>query len=280
MSNKRRKITLHTLNVWKRRGRKVVFLTAYDYPMANFAEIGEVDMILVGDSVANTTLGYKSTIPVTMDDMIRHSQAVTRATESTFVIGDMPYMSYQPSDELAIKNAGRFISEAECDAVKCEGGRRVASRVKAMVDAGIVVMGHLGLTPQSIAQLGGYRIQGRTDKEINLLKEDIIALEDAGAHLVLIEAMPPKAGKILHDSVSIPVYGIGAGPHVDGQLVIVHDMIGMQDPKILKKPKFVKRYADVGKIITEAIAQYAKEVRDGTFPSEEHFYEGEYDKED
>lgn len=278
MSEKRKKVTLHTLKMMKRRGRKAVFLTAYDYPTALFAEAAGVDMILVGDSVGNTTLGYDSTIPVTMDDMIRHTQAVTRATKSTYVIGDMPFMSYQPSDEIAIKNAGRFISETNCDAVKCEGGKRMAPRVKAMVDSGIVVMGHLGLTPQSLAQLGGYRIQGRTNKQIESLKEDIIALEYAGAHFILLELMPNKAGKELHDAVSIPVYGIGVGPHVDGQLVIVHDMLGMQDPKILKKPKFVKRYAEVGKIITEAMAQYAKEVRDGTFPSEENFYEGKYDK--
>ena len=268
-----RKVTLHTLKTMKAHGKRAVFLTAYDYPMGKFADDGGVDMILVGDSVGNTTLGYTSTIPVTMDDMIRHSRAVTKAVKRAFVIGDMPFMSYQPSDEIAIKNAGRFIAEAECDAVKCEGGRRVAPRIKAMVDAGIVVMGHLGLTPQSIAQLGGYRIQGRNDKEIEMLKDDILAIEEAGAHFVLLEAMPPRAGKILHDAVSIPVYGIGVGPHVDGQLVIVHDMLRMQSADILKKPKFVKVYADVGKIITEAIAQYAKEVRDGTFPAEEHFYE-------
>jgi 3-methyl-2-oxobutanoate hydroxymethyltransferase len=268
-----RKVTLHTLKTMKAHGKRAVFLTAYDYPMGKFADDGGVDMILVGDSVGNTTLGYTSTIPVTMDDMIRHSRAVTKAVKRAFVIGDMPFMSYQPSDEIAIKNAGRFIAEAECDAVKCEGGRRVAPRIKAMVDAGIVVMGHLGLTPQSIAQLGGYRIQGRNDKEIEMLKDDILAIEEAGAHFVLLEAMPPRAGKILHDAVSIPVYGIGVGPHVDGQLVIVHDMLRMQSADILKKPKFVKVYADVGKIITEAIAQYAKEIRDGTFPAEEHFYE-------
>jgi len=268
-----RKVTLHTLKTMKAHGKRAVFLTAYDYPMGKFADDGGVDMILVGDSVGNTTLGYTSTIPVTMDDMIRHSRAVTKAVKRAFVIGDMPFMSYQPSDEIAIKNAGRFIAEAECDAVKCEGGRRVAPRIKAMVDAGIVVMGHLGLTPQSIAQLGGYRIQGRNDKEIEMLKDDILAIEETGAHFVLLEAMPPRAGKILHDAVSIPVYGIGVGPHVDGQLVIVHDMLRMQSADILKKPKFVKVYADVGKIITEAIAQYAKEIRDGTFPAEEHFYE-------
>jgi len=257
----------------KAHGKKAVFLTAYDYPMATFADAAGVDMILVGDSVGNTTLGFTSTIPVTMDDMIRHSRAVTKAVKRAFVIGDMPFMSYQPSDEIAVKNAGRFIAEAECDAVKCEGGRRVAPRIKAMVDAGIVVMGHLGLTPQNIAQLGGYRIQGRNDKEIEMLKQDILAIEEAGAHFVLLEAMPPRAGKILHDAVSIPVYGIGVGPHVDGQLVIVHDMLMMQPADIMKKPKFVKVYANVGKVITDAIAQYAKEIRDGTFPAEEHFYE-------
>ncbi len=268
-----RKVTLHTLKTMKAHGKKAVFLTAYDYPMATFADVAGVDMILVGDSVGNTTLGFTSTIPVTMDDMIRHSRAVTKAVKRAFVIGDMPFMSYQPSDEIAVKNAGRFIAEAECDAVKCEGGRRVAPRIKAMVDAGIVVMGHLGLTPQNIAQLGGYRIQGRNDKEIEMLKQDILAIEEAGAHFVLLEAMPPRAGKILHDAVSIPVYGIGVGPHVDGQLVIVHDMLMMQPADIMKKPKFVKVYANVGKVITDAIAQYAKEIRDGTFPAEEHFYE-------
>jgi len=268
-----RKVTLHTLKTMKAHGKKAVFLTAYDYPMATFADVAGVDMILVGDSVGNTTLGFTSTIPVTMDDMIRHSRAVTKAVKRAFVIGDLPFMSYQPSDEIAVKNAGRFIAEAECDAVKCEGGRRVAPRIKAMVDAGIVVMGHLGLTPQNIAQLGGYRIQGRNDKEIEMLKQDILAIEEAGAHFVLLEAMPPRAGKILHDAVSIPVYGIGVGPHVDGQLVIVHDMLMMQPADIMKKPKFVKVYANVGKVITDAIAQYAKEIRDGTFPAEEHFYE-------
>lgn len=268
-----KKVTLHTLKTMKANNKKAVFLTSYDYPMAKFADDAGVDMILVGDSVGNTTLGYSSTIPVTMDDMIRHSRAVKKAAKRAFVIGDMPFMSYQPSDEIAIKNAGRFISEAECDAVKCEGGKRMAPRIKAMVDAGIVVMGHLGLTPQSIAQLGGYRIQGRTDEEIASLKEDILAIEEAGAHFVLLEAMPPRAGKILHDAVKIPVYGIGVGPHVDGQLVIVHDMLRMQSADILKKPKFVKVYADVGKVITEAMAQYAKDVRDGSFPAEEHWYE-------
>ena len=247
--------------------------------MARLAELAGVDMILIGDSVANTTLGYNSTISVGMDEMIHHSKAVTRASRRAFVIGDMPYMSYQPSDEIAIRNAGRFIAEAECDAVKCEGGKRVASRVKAMVDAGIVVMGHIGLTPQNIGQLGGYRIQGRDTEGIEVLKSDIIALEEAGCHMVLLEAMPPTAGKILTETVDIPVYGIGAGPFVDGQLLILHDIIGLQDPDILRKPSFVKRYSDVSSIILDSIKRYSDEVRSGVFPSEEYCYKGEYQKE-
>lgn len=258
----------------KRREKKAVFITAYDYPTAMYADVAGVDMILVGDSVANTTLGFRSTTSVTMDDMIRHSGAVTRAVERAFVIGDMPYMSYQPSDEAAIRNAGRFIAEAGCDAVKCEGGERVAPRIRAMVDAGLVVMGHIGLTPQNLAQLGGYRVQGKTSRQVEALTSDIKAIEEAGAHFVLLEAMPPEVGAALRESVEIPVYGIGAGPHVDGQLLILHDVIGMQDPGILKKPRFVKRYADVGSVIVDAVSRYSADVRSGVFPSEEHFYGG------
>lgn len=258
----------------RRREEKAVFITAYDYPTAMYADAAGVDMILVGDSVANTTLGYRHTISMDMEDMMRHSAAVTRAVEYAFVIGDMPYMSYQPCDEAAIRNAGRFIAEAGCDAVKCEGGARVAPRVKAMVDAGLVVMGHLGLTPQSLAQLGGYRVQGKTSRQVEALTEDIQALEEAGAHLVLLEAMPPEVGAILSDAVEVPVYGIGVGPHVDGQVLILHDVIGMQDPRILEKPLFVKRYADVGSVIVDALTRYAADVRSGGFPSEEQFYGG------
>jgi 3-methyl-2-oxobutanoate hydroxymethyltransferase len=273
-----KKINLNTLRRLKRQGKKTVFVTAYDYPMARLADLAGVDLILVGDSVANTTLGYSSTISVGMDEMIHHCKAVTRATSRAFVIGDMPYMSYQPSDEVAIKNAGRFISEAGCDAVKCEGGKRVASRVKAMVDAGIVVMGHIGLTPQNIGQLGGYRVQGKDTEGVQVLKSDIVALQEAGCHMVLLEAMPPLAGKLLTEAVDMPVYGIGAGPFVDGQLLILHDIIGLQDPGILRKPSFVKRYSDVGSIILDSIKTYSDEVRTGVFPSEEYCYKGYYQK--
>lgn len=254
-------------------GEKAVFITAYDYPMARFADAAGVDMILVGDNVANTTLGYRSTTSVDMEDMIRHSGAVTRAVERAFVIGDMPFMSYQQSDEAAVANAGRFVRTG-CDAVKCEGGRRVAPRVRAMVEAGMVVMGHIGLTPQSLSQLGGYRVQGRTEDQVGSLREDIVALEEAGAHMVLLEAVPPEAGRLLHDSVDVPVYGIGAGPHVDGQLLILHDVIGMQDPSMLRTPSFVKRYADVGGVVVEALRRYGEDVRSGAFPAEEHWYRG------
>jgi len=267
----KQKVTLRALRRMKCRGEKAVFITAYDYPMARFADAAGVDMVLVGDSVANTTLGYRSTLGVDMEDMIRHSGAVTRAVERAFVIGDMPFMSYQQSDEAAVVNAGRFV-RAGCDAVKCEGGRRVAPRVRAMVEAGIVVMGHIGLTPQNLAQLSGYRVQGRTEDQVGSLREDIAALEEAGAHMVLLEAMPPDAGRVLHDSVGIPVYGIGAGPHVDGQLLILHDVVGMQDPSILRTPSFVKKYADVAVIVVEALRRYCEDVRSGAFPAEEHWY--------
>ncbi len=272
-----KKVSLYTLEKYKQKSKKAVFLTAYDYPMAKFADLAGVDMLLVGDSVANTTLGFESTVSVGMDEMIHHCKAVTKATSRAFVIGDMPFMSYQPSDESAIRNAGRFISEAGCDAVKCEGGRRIAPRVKAMVDAGIVVMGHLGLTPQNLAQLGGYRIQGKNKDQIEMLKKDILSLEEAGCHLVLLEAMPPEAGKYLKESVDIPVYGIGAGPHLDGQLLILHDILGLQDPALLKKPSFVKQYTDLASIIIDSIGEYCYDVRNEVFPSSEHCYRGNYE---
>ena len=268
-SEVKRKVTLLNLFQMKREGKKVVYITAYDYPLALLADKAGVDMILVGDSLGMTTLGYKNTLPVTMEDMIRHSMAVSRAVKRSFVIGDMPYMSYQPSDRDAVINAGRFISEAGCDAVKCEGGKRVSSRVKAMVDAGIVVMGHLGLTPQNMAQLGGFRVQGKTMDSYKILLEDAIALQDAGASFILLEAMPPETAEKIREHLSIPIYGIGAGDKVDGQLVIVHDIIGLFDQFT---PKFIKRYCEAGKLIETAIKQYCSEVRSGEFPQKEHFY--------
>jgi 3-methyl-2-oxobutanoate hydroxymethyltransferase len=266
-----KKTTLLTLRELKARGEKAVFITAYDHPLAALAEKAGADMILVGDSLGMTTLGYDSTLPVTMNDMVRHAQAVTRAARRAFVVGDLPFMSYQPSDRDAILNAGRLIAEAGCDAVKCEGGRRVAPRVKAMVDAGIVVMGHIGLTPQNQAQLGGYRVQGKTAEATRALVDDALALEAAGASFILVEAMPPETAAAIRDAVAIPVYGIGAGDRVDGQLVIVHDLIGLFDQFT---PKFVKRYCEAGRLIEAALTSYCADVRSGAFPGPEHFYSG------
>jgi 3-methyl-2-oxobutanoate hydroxymethyltransferase len=265
----RKKVNVNTLMHRKKKGQKVVFITAYDYPFARLADQSGIDMILVGDSLGMTTLGHKTTLPVTMEDMIRHSQAVTRATEFAFVIGDMPYMSYQASDRDAVLNAGRFYAEAGCDAVKLEGGKEIAPRVKAMVDAGIVVMGHLGLTPQRLAQMGGYRVQGKTFEEYETLVEDALILQEAGASFLLIEAVPRVTAKKLRDNLKIPVYGIGAGDEVDGQLVIIHDILGLFEAF---QPKFVKQYTNVSKIVKEALSTYAHEVRSNKFPTVDHMY--------
>lgn len=266
----RKKVSVLTLRKMKAEGKKAAYITSYDYPLALLADRAGIDMILVGDSLGMTTLGFKTTLPVTMDDMIRHASAVTRAAKYAFVIGDMPYMSYQPSEKDAIKNAGRFISEASCDAVKCEGGKRIASRVKAMVDAGILVQGHLGLTPQNMGQLGGYRVQGKTKESYEILLEDALALQEAGAFSILLEAIPAETAEKIKSALKIPVYGIGAGDKVDGQLVIIHDMIGLFEEFT---PKFVKRYCEAGKTIEKALEQYCKDVRTGAFPKKEHFYD-------
>lgn len=266
----RKKTTVLTLRKMKDEEKKVAYVTAYDFPLARLADRAGMDMILVGDSLGMTTLGYKTTLPVTMEDMIRHTSAVVRGVKSAFVIGDMPYMSYQPSDRDAIINAGRFISETGCDAIKCEGGRRVASRIRAMVDAGILVQGHLGLTPQNMGQLGGYRVQGKTRESYENLLADALALQEAGAFSILLEAMPAEVAEKIHDRLSIPVYGIGAGDKVDGQLVIMHDMIGLFEEFT---PKFVKRYCHAGNLIEEALQQYCADVKNRKFPTKEHFYE-------
>jgi len=263
------KVTVSTLATLKARKQPAVFVTAYDYPTATFAERAGVDMILVGDSAAMTMLGHPNTLGVTVDDMLVFIKAVTRATKRTFVVGDLPFLSYQPSDETAILNAGRFIA-AGCDAVKCEGGQRVASRDRAMVDAGICVMGHLGLTPQNMAQLGGYKVQGKSRAAVDKLVDDALALQEAGAFAILLEAMPPEAGAYIRERLDILVYGIGAGPHVDGQLVICHDILGTFVGDIA--PKFVKQYGQIGANIQSVFAQYAEDVRSGAFPAPEHCY--------
>mgnify|MGYP001204693152 CR=1 FL=1 len=257
-----------TLRNKKKKGISAVIVTAYTYPEALLADQAGVDIILVGDSLGMTTQGYKSTIAVTMDDMISHCRGVWRANQKSFQIGDMPFMSYQESNKLAIRNAGRFLKEGGCDAVKIEGA--MIDRVKAIVDSGIIVMSHLGLTPQSRAALGGYRVQGKSMDATEKILNDALKLQDAGCSFLLLEAMPKESAAIIANELSIPVYGVGAGDQVDGQLVILHDLIGMFFDF---KSKFVKRYCDAGEMILEALKDYAYEVRTGKFPTKENFYE-------
>ncbi len=265
----RPKATIHSLARLRARGEKAAFVTAYDYPTAVRADRAGVDLILVGDSAAMTMMGLPSTVGITMDEMAVFVKSVCRAAPRAFVVGDLPFLSYQPGDAEAVRNAGRFVALG-CDAVKCEGGARVAPRVRAMTDAGIAVMGHLGLTPQSLAQLGGYRVQGRSRAAVDRLVDDARALQEAGAFAILLEALPPDAAARVREAVDVIVYGIGAGPHVDGQLVISHDLLGSFVGDIA--PRFAKRYADVGAEIERAFAEYAGEVRRGAFPAPEHWY--------
>ena len=256
-------------NEMKKRGEKITFLTAYDFPTAQFAEAAGLDMLLVGDSLGMCVYGYSGTIPVTMDQMIYHSEAVSRGASNTFVIGDMPFMSYQSSLEKAVENAGRFLKEANCDAIKLEGGIRIAPQIKAIVEAGIVVMGHIGLTPQSSGQLGGHKAQGRTAETAALVVEDALAVQEAGAQMILLEAIPPEVGKYITEKLTIPVLSIGAGPHCDGQLLIVADTIGQFQAFT---PKFVKKYCNVAQMVTNAMKDYVAEGRAGEFPAAEHCY--------
>ena len=265
----KKKLMIHDFYRMKKQGEKVSWLTSYDFPTAQFAEAADMDMILVGDSLGMCVYGYEGTVPVTMDQCIVHCEAVRRAAPDTFVIGDMPFMSYQLSDEDAVANAGRFLKEAGVDAIKLEGGVRIISRIRAILDAGIVVCGHIGLTPQSSGQLGGHKAQGRTVESARLVIEDALAIEEAGAQLLLIEAVPPEVAGFITRKLSIPVYSIGAGPFCDGQLLIVSDLIGQFQAFT---PKFVKKYANVAEVVTSAMKEYVKEVRANTFPTDEHCY--------
>lgn len=254
----------------KKEGHKIAWLTSYDYPTAQFAEAAGMDMILVGDSLGMCVYGYSSTVPVTMDQCLLHCEAVQRAAPNTFVVGDMPLGSYQCSDEDAVVNAIRFLKEAGVDAVKLEGGVRVASRIKAMVDAGVLVIGHIGLTPQSSGQLGGHKAQGRTAEAAKLVVEDALAVQSAGAGMLLVEAVPPEVTRYIWNTLDIPVLSIGAGPHCDGQLLIVSDLIGQFQAFT---PKFVKKYCNVAEVVTNAMKDYVAEVKALKSPDEnEHNY--------
>ncbi|RLB99637.1 MAG: 3-methyl-2-oxobutanoate hydroxymethyltransferase, partial [Deltaproteobacteria bacterium] len=264
-----KKKAIHDFYKMKENSEKVTWLTSYDFPTAQFAEAAGLDMILVGDSLGMCVYGYKGTVPVTMDQCIVHCDAVRRGAPNVFVVGDMPFMSYQISDEDAVYNAGRFLKEADMDAIKLEGGTRVASQIKAIVEAGIVVIGHIGLTPQSSGALGGHKAQGRTSKDAAMVVEDALAVQKAGAQMLLVEAVPPEVAQYIADTLTIPVFSIGAGKECDGQLLIVSDLIGQFQAFT---PKFVKKYCDVATIITDAMKAYCADVREGKFPEDKHCY--------
>ena len=261
------KTTILKLRRHKRTKEKTCLVTAYDYPQALIADKAGVDAILVGDSCGMTTHGYKTTLPVTMDEMINHCEAVSRGAKDAFLLGDMPYMSYQPSNQIAIENAGRFIVSG-MDCVKVEGA--MIERIEAIVKSGIMVMSHLGLTPHTRAKLGGYRVQGKTAKSAEIVLDQARRLQEAGCSFLLLEAMPTEPAGMIAEELDIPVYGIGAGDRVDGQLVIMHDLIGLFWEF---KSKFVKRYCEAGQIIQSALEEYKEEVKDGIFPAPENFYE-------
>ena len=265
----RRKITLFDLQAMKRQGRKITMLSIPDYPMALLADRAGLDTILVGDSLAMTVLGYDTTVPVTMEEMLHHTKAVTRATQYAFVVGDMPFMSNNTSERDAIINAGRFMQEGGTDSVKVEGGANAAHIVTAIVKAGIPVMGHIGLTPQHISLLGGYRVQGRDVQTARRVIDDALAIEEAGAFAIILECVPNQISKIVTERLRIPTISYGAGESCDGQGLVAHDILGMFDKFT---PKFVKKYAELGEQIQEAFEAYVSDVVSGQFPTDGHSF--------
>lgn len=268
--SERKKITLPALFKKVTEGEPITMLTCYDYPTAYFQELAGIEMILVGDSLGMTMLGYDSTLPVTMDDMIRHSQAVRRGAPNAWLVGDMPYMSYQPSVESAIRNAGRFMAEASCDAIKLEGGVEMADRIRGIANAGIPAMGHLGLTPQSASALGGFRVQGKSAAQAKKIIDDAKALEEAGAFAILLEMVPDRiAALITERAENCFIISLGSGPSAHGQLLIYHDMFGLY-PKF--KPRMAKVFGNAGEVIQQGLKQYAREVISGEFPQPENYF--------
>lgn len=265
----RKKITINDIQNKKREGKKITMLTAYDYPMARLVDEAGIDSILVGDSLGMVVLGYDSTVPVTMDEMIHHAKAARRGTKYAFLIGDMPFMSYQVSKEEAVRNAGRFMKEAGCDAVKLEGGDEVIDVTIAITNAGIPVLGHIGLTPQTISKLGGFRIQGKTAEAAKSLIDQAIKLERAGCFGIVLECVPDQVAKLMSEKLTIPVIGIGAGKHCDGQVLVVNDMVGLFDKFV---PKFVKQYVKLSHSILEGIKKYKEDVEKGAFPGADHTF--------
>ncbi|MCJ7746946.1 MAG: 3-methyl-2-oxobutanoate hydroxymethyltransferase [Desulfobacterales bacterium] len=265
----RKKITPMDIQAMKNGGKKISMLTAYDYPMAMLEDRAGIEIILVGDSLGMTVLGYENTIPVTMDEMIHHTKAVTRGAKYPLIIGDMPFMSYNTSEKDAIFNAGRFMKEGGADAVKLEGGASVKDIVRAIVRAGISVMGHIGLTPQTISMLGGFKVQGKDAQAAQKIIDDALLLEDVGAFSVLLEAIPAPIAKRITERLKVPTIGIGAGVHCDGQVLVVHDMLGLFDRFT---PKFAKRYVNLSELMLNAFVSYREEVLKGEFPTDQHSF--------
>jgi 3-methyl-2-oxobutanoate hydroxymethyltransferase len=275
----RKKITLPYLFKKVANKEPITWLTCYDYPTAYLQEQAGIEMILVGDSLGMTMLGYETTLPVTMEDMIRHTQAVRRGAPTVFLVGDMPYMSYQPSVETAIRNAGRFMAEAACDAIKLEGGAEMADRIHGIVSAGIPAIGHLGLTPQSLSALGGFRVQGKGALQAKKIMDDAKALEEAGAFAILLEMVPDRVCKLITEKAdNCIILSLGSGPSAHGQLLIYHDMFGLY-PRF--KPRMAKVFGNAGEVILNGLKQYAQEVTNQTFPQPENWFgmpDDEYDE--
>lgn len=264
------KITTINIREMKDRGERIAMVATYDYATARMVDESGVDAILVGDSLANVTLGYRNTLSVTMDEMIHHTKAVARGTKRSLVVGDMPFMSYQASAEDAIRNAGRFLKEGQAEAVKVEGGGKIIRKVEAIIESGIPVMGHLGLTPQWVYQFGGFRVRGKTESAARAIFEDARRLERAGVFSLVLECIPWQLAKLITEKLEVPTIGIGAGPYCDGQVLVLNDLLGLTGTKV---PKFVKRFAELDKEVTKALDNYKREVKAGKYPTLAHSYE-------
>lgn len=263
------RVTTAALMEMKEKGEKITLLTAYDYPTACLLDEAGIDILLVGDSLGNVVLGYENTLPVTMEESLHHTRAVARGAKRAMVVGDMPFLSYQTTVADAVLNAGRYLKEAGAHAVKLEGGRKRADVVRALVETGIPVMGHLGLTPQSVHQLGGFKVQGKTEEAAKRLIEDALILQEAGIFSLVLETIPSTVAAEVTRQLRIPTLGIGAGPHCDGQVLVFHDMMGLTGKKV---PKFVKQYAKLYEVMLEALKTFKAEVQEGVFPGPEHCY--------
>ncbi|MCH7650431.1 MAG: 3-methyl-2-oxobutanoate hydroxymethyltransferase [Nitrospinae bacterium] len=265
----RKRVTIPQLTEWKKNQRKITALTAYDYTFARLLDESGIDVILVGDSAGMVAMGYENTLPVTMDEMIHYTRGVRRGVQQALLVGDMPFMSYHTSSEDTIRNAGRFIQEGGAEAVKMEGGSRVLDKISAVIQAGISVMGHVGLTPQSVHQFGGYRVQGKNYLDARQIKKDGLDLQKAGVFSLVLEGIPMELAAEITAELKIPTIGIGAGPYCDGQILVTQDMLGMN---LDFAPKFVKKYGELGTAIRSAVQDYVDEVQSGGFPDEAHSY--------